>query len=415
MWPTATASVVLHFSLLVLGSVAARPLESSLEGAVQPVNHGHAQTAAPIEKLPPIVENSGGPDEAAREQTFAESEGAISQGELDGEDDSQIHPQLQAILALRAAVDSAHIDIEKVLRSIHELKVIGLGEYDIGPAITGGVGGKGGDGPIGGNGGIGQGPTINSKTELEFGIISGGTGGRGGDGTKVGGNGGIGLAPVIKVSHKQGRIPAVRQQLGLGTILEYDWIACDNIDNWEDGNPPAALSFSTMWPWTQSKPQQQSAPAPPPVVRHIAGGTGGTGGKGKDGGGGGVGQGVRLNMTDIHEFSDIRGGHGGTGGEGINRGGDGGLGEAPKLNHRILKLPATVHIPSLSTQEFCKKYRLNQAIEKRLEDEGYDSVGGLLELSEHDLLDMGCKRGQIAEIKRALREYLASLKIVELA
>nr|GAT50621.1 predicted protein [Mycena chlorophos] len=146
----------------------------------------------------------------------------------------------------------------------------------------------------------------------------------------------------------------------------------------------------------------------------LEGGEGGAGGKADYGGDGGRGQGTLLNLTDAVAFKAVKGGTGGTGGEGITKGGTGGLGEATRLNHMIIMLGSknrTVVLPPLSVADFCKKYRLSPAIQKILEEEEYAFASSLLELSDEDLKDLKLKRGQIAEVKRALREYLASQNV----
>nr|GAT50623.1 predicted protein [Mycena chlorophos] len=150
----------------------------------------------------------------------------------------------------------------------------------------------------------------------------------------------------------------------------------------------------------------------------LEGGHGGSGGKGNLGGMGGLGEGPILNVSDAINFKAIKGGTGGMGGEGVSRGGSGGVGEASRLTHRILTLAgrnSTVTLQRLSIEDLCSQYCLSPAIQKMLEAEDYMTASALLEVSEQELQDMKLKRGQIAEIKRALREYLASQNIATVA
>ncbi|KAF7291711.1 hypothetical protein HMN09_01262700 [Mycena chlorophos] len=150
----------------------------------------------------------------------------------------------------------------------------------------------------------------------------------------------------------------------------------------------------------------------------LEGGRGGSGGKGNLGGMGGLGEGPILNVSDAINFKAIRGGTGGMGGDGVSRGGSGGVGEASRLTHRILTLAgrdSTVTLQRLSIEDLCSQYCLSPAIQKIFEAEDYMTASALLEVSEQELQDMKFKRGQIAEIKRALREYLASQNIATVA
>ncbi|KAJ6473843.1 hypothetical protein C8R45DRAFT_1217507 [Mycena sanguinolenta] len=65
-----------------------------------------------------------------------------------------------------------------------------------------------------------------------------------------------------------------------------------------------------------------------------------------------------------------------------------------------------ISVPTLTVEEFCAKYGLDAKIKKLLQDAEFQSAGALLEVSEEDLKHAEFKLGQIAELKRALRDWL---------
>jgi len=67
-----------------------------------------------------------------------------------------------------------------------------------------------------------------------------------------------------------------------------------------------------------------------------------------------------------------------------------------------------VRVPSLSVQEFCRKYKVGDEIRGLLENEGFKTAGALLEVSDSDLKDAGFRSGHVAEVKRALKDWLFS-------
>ncbi|KAJ6482963.1 hypothetical protein C8R47DRAFT_1133390 [Mycena vitilis] len=186
--------------------------------------------------------------------------------------------------------------------------------------------------------------------------------------------------------------------------------------------------------------------------------SGSTGAKGKDGrivgGEGGIGEAPQLVPGDWQFFDQIRGGTGGQGGDGRAtgssngmgqgpRGGDGGMGEAPRIAAGDLRFfgaklhggtggpggedgsggrrgidgisqqfsnppPTTdeqaVNTPTLTVAEFCRQYRVSQEIQEILEKEGYETERDLLEVTDGTLEKAGLEIGQIAELRRALKE-----------
>ncbi|KAF7299261.1 hypothetical protein MIND_00874800 [Mycena indigotica] len=160
----------------------------------------------------------------------------------------------------------------------------------------------------------------------------------------------------------------------------------------------------------------------------ISGGIGGNGGNGALGGRGGTGQGVRI--REESRFREITGGTGGNGGTGSANGGDGGTGEgvwigdsdrspsvseygtpasdySPPSTIGSPRSGASARLPAMSLEAFCARYSLSERIEHLLQEQGYETAGGLFGVSEQDLSEAGLKKGQIGEVKRAVRAWLA--------
>jgi hypothetical protein len=68
---------------------------------------------------------------------------------------------------------------------------------------------------------------------------------------------------------------------------------------------------------------------------------------------------------------------------------------------------STDGLPNLSVAQFCQKYCLSEGIRNALEDYGCSTAGALFEVSEGDLKDAGFKGGHIAELRRALKQFVA--------
>ncbi|KAJ7450005.1 hypothetical protein B0H11DRAFT_2289374 [Mycena galericulata] len=75
----------------------------------------------------------------------------------------------------------------------------------------------------------------------------------------------------------------------------------------------------------------------------------------------------------------------------------------------------TISVPILKVAEFCQQYRLDDSIRKLLQNEKFETAGALLEADESSLEKTGLKQGQIAELKRALREFLSEKMVVTTA
>ncbi|KAF7333035.1 hypothetical protein MVEN_02409900 [Mycena venus] len=132
-------------------------------------------------------------------------------------------------------------------------------------------------------------------------------------------------------------------------------------------------------------------------------------------------------------FQAIFGGVGGQGGAGsVHQGGDWGFGESPTMNHysttektativssrtgvgqKIFVDGYIITVPTLSVAELCQQYRLRDAIRELLQRESFETTGAILEAPEAMLEKVGFKQGQIAELKRALTEFLSMTMHVE--
>jgi hypothetical protein len=101
------------------------------------------------------------------------------------------------------------------------------------------------------------------------------------------------------------------------------------------------------------------------------------------------------------------GGTGGDGGEGGSQGGDGGIGQGVKFGAKLVVVRGgAVALPTLPLAEFCQEYRLSDKIRNLLDEQGFETAGSLFEVSDISLLEDGFKKGQIAEMKRALNQFL---------
>ncbi|KAF8130493.1 hypothetical protein K438DRAFT_2032204 [Mycena galopus ATCC 62051] len=74
-----------------------------------------------------------------------------------------------------------------------------------------------------------------------------------------------------------------------------------------------------------------------------------------------------------------------------------------------------ITVPNLSVAEMCKQYRLSDEIRDLLLAEKFETAGAVLEAAEGNLEKAGFKQGQIAELKRALREFLSTKMVVTAA
>ncbi|KAF7373266.1 WD40-containing domain protein [Mycena sanguinolenta] len=129
---------------------------------------------------------------------------------------------------------------------------------------------------------------------------------------------------------------------------------------------------------------------------------------GGKGGAGGIGGRPRVSREDIDRFSTIHSGTGGFGGKGS----DGGAGPAPSLSisTEMLLDVDLASVPDMTIDDFCKEYGLRDTSRDLLNKEGFDTVGGILEVSSEDLKAIGLKSGEIAQLRGALRKFLAKVK-----
>ncbi|KAJ7681381.1 hypothetical protein B0H17DRAFT_1333752 [Mycena rosella] len=74
--------------------------------------------------------------------------------------------------------------------------------------------------------------------------------------------------------------------------------------------------------------------------------------------------------------------------------------------HYVLIQGRRVWVPTWTLSDFCGVYRLSNATRTLLDDQGFETTAALLGTTDACLLDADFKRGQIAEIKRALKEFI---------
>ncbi|KAJ7681373.1 hypothetical protein B0H17DRAFT_1138526 [Mycena rosella] len=75
-------------------------------------------------------------------------------------------------------------------------------------------------------------------------------------------------------------------------------------------------------------------------------------------------------------------------------------------DHRVFIRGRPVLVPTWTVAELCGKYHLSPIIQDLLVHHRFETTGGLFEISEALFLKNNFKPGQIAEIKRALKEHL---------
>ncbi|KAJ6493014.1 hypothetical protein C8R45DRAFT_1073087 [Mycena sanguinolenta] len=67
-----------------------------------------------------------------------------------------------------------------------------------------------------------------------------------------------------------------------------------------------------------------------------------------------------------------------------------------------------VLVPPMTIAKFCEQYHVNDSIRALLETAEFETAGSLLDVTEETLKEVGLKHGNIAELKRALREFLSA-------
>ncbi|KAF7343627.1 hypothetical protein MSAN_01983300 [Mycena sanguinolenta] len=102
---------------------------------------------------------------------------------------------------------------------------------------------------------------------------------------------------------------------------------------------------------------------------------------------------------------EFHGGTGGEGGKGYDTGGDGGTGEAPTLSTLIVPLDDEIRlrVPYRKLKVLGFSSRLCQL----LEEQGFETVGGLLEAFDIDFRKPHFKLGHIFTVKAALKDFIA--------
>ncbi|KAF8164248.1 hypothetical protein K438DRAFT_1858078 [Mycena galopus ATCC 62051] len=159
-----------------------------------------------------------------------------------------------------------------------------------------------------------------------------------------------------------------------------------------------------------------SAPAGRGLRLYLAGGTGGQGGYGgMRGGHGGPGGKAMFDAEPLVAlgFVHIRADGGVSSGGGkagvLGHGGDGGKGEGAAQVTTLLGRKVEIALSYLPLEEFAREYHLGRKTIDALAKLGFESAGGILKVSEADLKDGGFQVGQIAELKRALEEWVQAV------
>ncbi|KAJ7875258.1 hypothetical protein B0H14DRAFT_2715794 [Mycena olivaceomarginata] len=159
--------------------------------------------------------------------------------------------------------------------------------------------------------------------------------------------------------------------------------------------------------WTPTQPTNPPFTRALPEASYnysvLSGGTGGQGGPSKNkGGGGGLGEAPQISAAEARRYNEINGGVGGQGGEGGVEGGMGGVGQGPRFAKMLVVVDGktAARVPHLTIAKFCKQFQLSEKIWWLLQEEGYETAG-------RSRSSVGLEAGQIAEVQRGLKEFLA--------
>ncbi|KAJ7852172.1 hypothetical protein B0H14DRAFT_2760221 [Mycena olivaceomarginata] len=77
---------------------------------------------------------------------------------------------------------------------------------------------------------------------------------------------------------------------------------------------------------------------------------------------------------------------------------------------KLWPIQASIPIQRKSLSEFCREYQISDIIMDSLFDYGLQSANGLFYLNIRDLEDAGLKRGHIAELQRAMGEFVSEYR-----
>ncbi|KAJ7440311.1 hypothetical protein B0H11DRAFT_546255 [Mycena galericulata] len=141
----------------------------------------------------------------------------------------------------------------------------------------------------------------------------------------------------------------------------------------------------------------------------LRGGIGGAGGWGDvTGGVGDLGEATELAIQQVDFFGKIVGGLGGVGGAAINFGGDGGRGKGNKFSGPLLSINDETRrrFPTKVLKDFEIKPQHRQLLQKQ----GFQTAGGLFEVSKNDLLEHHFKIGDISQLTVALNKLVMNSK-----
>ncbi|KAJ7450010.1 hypothetical protein B0H11DRAFT_1928391 [Mycena galericulata] len=228
--------------------------------------------------------------------------------------------------------------------------------------------------------------------------IDGGKGGKGGDADRKGGGGGLGEAPRFS---DQGQVDLFNK---IGAFFFEGGEGggggkggASRKGDGADGKGEKAVNGNN-----KSNPAETGNESIGPL---LTGGRGGPGGWGRRvGGAGGCGEATEVAIERAGDFRKIGGGVGGDGGGALDQGGAGGIGRGNEFSKPLLSIDDETRgrIPTTVLKDF----HINDKNRKLLQEQGFQTVGGLFEVSHNDLL-VHCKfaTGGIGQLTAALNKF----------
>ncbi|KAJ6514788.1 hypothetical protein DFH09DRAFT_1431435 [Mycena vulgaris] len=189
--------------------------------------------------------------------------------------------------------------------------------------------------------------------------------------------------------------------------MSYNRLSRTTINSKTQGHVPSVAGQVGAYASTNSPVEPINAGSRPGVY----GGIGGDGGNANGGKGhaaeGGVGEGTEFTIIALNGIlptADVYGGKGGKGGDGESAA-KGGVGCAPKIVQSLQPSIKTENLPHLALAQFCTQYKLSHKILDLLHEAGFETAASLCEVTEKTLKEANFKVGQIAELKRALKQF----------
>ncbi|KAF8190232.1 hypothetical protein K438DRAFT_1831626 [Mycena galopus ATCC 62051] len=196
--------------------------------------------------------------------------------------------------------------------------------------------------------------------------------------------------------------------LGEGPLLQEGYVSSFSVLGGGVGGPGAGLAkgseaYESYQAVISSRTTNQSN------LPLLQGGIGGPGGWGLHAGGaGGLGQASQVGIEHVGNFGKIIGGFGGTG-AGADRnkgeGGDGGTGEGNKFPKVLLPIDEVTRrwLPTTALKDFKIKPEHCEVLQSL----GFQTVGGLFEVSAIDLAEHFTRVGDITQLTAALNKFVA--------